>query len=150
MSRRVFWSLFLEGCFLKVDGHQNFPRGRACRELHVRNMRAYMALYMDVLTCYMCVCVCLYVPCSCAQDHTCTAVKITSIFGANGPSGYWAPQNGAPFKRFTLSQRTLSPQAKFGSVHLVIARSIKRAVKHMALCTCLSYDIISFCLIWYL
>ncbi len=143
---------FLVNCFLKVDGHQNFPQGRVCRKLHVRNMRAYMALYMDVLTCFMCVCVCacVYVPRSCAQNHTCAAVKITSIFGANDPSGYWAPQNCAPFKRFTLSLRTLSPQAIFGSVHLVIARSIKRAVKHMALCTCLSYDSIFFCFIWYL
>lgn len=84
---------FLLNCFLNVDGHQNFPRGIVCRELLVLSMSAYIALLYSIWMCsrVSCVylCVCMYIPpCSCAWDHTCTAVKITSIFGASGPSGY--------------------------------------------------------------
>lgn len=100
---------FLLNCFLNVDGHQNFPRGRVCRELLVWSMCAYVALLYSIWMCshVLCVylCVCMYIPpCSCAWDHTCTAVKITSIFGASGPSGYWALQNGTPLKWFFLSK----------------------------------------------
>lgn len=143
---------FLLNCFLKVDGHQNFPQGRVCRELLVRS--AYIAHYIWMCSHVLCVCV-----------HGCTTMLMCI-----GPHMYSCGYNVYFWCQWPLRISSATERHSFEAVypsvkghilsrqnmlqnpkHLVIARSIIRAVKHMALCTwCLSYDTIYSCFIWYL